>query len=196
MCLPLSPSPALQTQVLSTLQTAAPSTEAARSAFPIARGSCVNWSVSIQLTSSSPRTRGARSQRLPASQSARSPSGFRTEGSRKRRSSPRSRPALLREGAPWLRRWVGRMRGILGIPGACQGQAGAQNSAEGPPEVTLFLGHGSCAVPQRQPEHPLCPRELVRPRVTAQSTRVTPPKEPVPVIIIHPDSGNNHHNQY
>lgn len=77
------------------------------------------------------------------------------------------------------------MRGILGIPGACQGQAGAQNSAERPPEVTLFLGHGSCAVPQRQPEYPLCPRELVRPRV-----------EPVPVIIIHPDSGNNHHNQY
>lgn len=107
MCLPLFPSPALQTQVLSTLQTAAPSTEAARSAFPIARGSCVNWSVNIQLTSSSPRTRGARSQRSPASQSARSPSGFRTEGSRKKRSSPRSRPALLCEGAPWLGRWVG-----------------------------------------------------------------------------------------
>lgn len=168
MCLSLPPSPIWQTQALSTLQKAAPSTEAARSAFPTARGSCVSWSESIQLTSSSPRTRGARSRWPPASQSARSPYGFRIAGSRRRRSLPRSRPTQLCEGAPWLGRWWGKVGGILGRPGTCQGQAGTQDSVEGSPEVTLLSGHGSCAVSQGHPEYPICPSEPRRPKLKPQ----------------------------
>lgn len=55
------------------------------------------------------------------------------------------------------------MSGILGKPGTCQGQAGTQDSVEGSPEVTLFSGHGSCAVSRGQPEDPVCPSEPLRP---------------------------------
>lgn len=87
---------------------------------------------------------------------------------------------------------MGERGGILGRPGACQGQANAQDIAEGPPDVTLFSGHGSSAVLLGQPEYPICLREPVGPRITAQSSRVTPLEGPVPVIIIHPGSGDNH----
>ena len=61
--------------------------------------------------------------------------------------------------------------GILVKPGACLGQAGAQDSAERPPEVTLFPGQCSWAILQGQSGYPMDHREPARPRVTAQSTR-------------------------
>lgn len=136
-----------QSQECSTLQMAAPSDVAERSAFLTARASCGSWRGNIQRTSSSPRTRGARSRQPPASQSARSPSGFRTAGLRRRKSWPRSRPPLIREGDPWLGRW-GRSGSILGRPRAQGCQARAQDSVEGLP------GHSSWAVPQGWPGCP------------------------------------------